>query len=79
MPTKKWFHVSDEGALTEYGYSPKEPDHARHEALRKAVKANGAGEVVKRLNAIANVTENSQPANSKIYREDEKWVRENFE
>jgi len=36
-------------------------------------------EVVKRLNAIANVTEKSQPTNSETYREDEKWVRENFE
>ena len=79
MPTKKWFHVDEEGALAEYGYTPKESEEARHEALRKAVKAAGAGEVVKRLNAIANVTENSQPTNSKIYREDENWVRENFE
>lgn len=78
MPTEKWFHVSEEGALSQYGYSPKEPDNVRHEALRKAVNANGAGEVVKRLNAIANVTENSQPTNSRVYREDENWVRENF-
>ena len=79
MATNKWFHVKEEGALTEYGYNVKKSEDARHEALHKAVDANGAGEVVKRLNAIANVTENSQPTNSRIYREDEKWVRENFE
>jgi len=79
MSTRKWFHVDEEYALKEFGYSPKEPEDVRHDALRKAVEANGSGEVIKRLNAIANVTENSQPTNSRIYREDENWVRQNLE
>ena len=79
MSKRKWFHVNDPGALTEYGYNVKESEEARYEALHKAVDAYGAGEVVKRLNALANVTENSQPENSKVYRADENWVRQNFE
>ena len=65
------------GAL--HGWCYKCPVKVRHEVLRKVIKEDGPGTVVKRLNFLANVDENRLPELSEVAIEDMTWVRENFE
>ena len=74
---KKWFKVREEG-LTEHGYSLDKVQLSRRRALNKAVKASSAIEVFRRLHAIANVTQKSQPKNSKKYLTDAEYVKKKF-
>jgi hypothetical protein len=66
--------IIHKGSLKKVGYSPKESVEHRHTALRKAVRAYGKPEVIKKLNAVATLTKNSQPENSRKYHEDATFV-----
>lgn len=79
MPKRvfRWFKVEKKG-LSRFSYSPKETDSKRHLALNKAVKASSAIAIFRRLNAIANVTKRSQPANSKKYLSDASYIKKKF-
>lgn len=74
---RKWFKVEKRG-LSQYGYNPKESAQKRHSALNKAVKSGTAMAIFRRLQAIANVTKRSQPANSKKYLADARYVKKKF-
>lgn len=55
------------GSLKHFGYTPLENEIKRFTALRKAVKHFGKGEVIKKLVAISNLTQKSQPHNHAVY------------
>jgi len=63
-----------EGSLKKYGYAVHEPKSDREEALKKAYKAYGLSETVKKLNAVRVLSRNIAPKNSAIYAEDIKFV-----
>ena len=67
--------ISHKGSLKDFGYSPTVSKTARLKALREATKVYGKDEMIRKLNAIAVLTKNSQPQNSEIYREDMERVR----
>lgn len=67
--------IKHKGSLTSLGYSTKEPSTERHKALNKAVKKYGEGEVVKKLNAVAILTKNTNPKVSKTFKADIKYVK----
>lgn len=57
------------GTLRKYGFRVSASKEERHKSLRKAVKAYGATEVVRKLNAVRVLTRNTRPEQSKIYTE----------
>ena len=67
------------GSLTKYGYSAKNNSTERHTAIKKAIKAYGYGEVIKKLNAVKLLSKNTNPKNSKIYASDIIYIQKNFE
>lgn len=72
---KKLIGKLQKGALHKYGYDPDYAESTRHSALDKAVRAKGLSVVVKRLNAVANFTVNTDPRRHRIYRRDMKYVQ----
>ncbi len=78
---EKWFKAEEKGSLIEFGYSPKKSNGVRRSALNNAVESpkHSGLEVFRKLMGLANVTKNTQPKNSKIYRSDANWVKAKFE
>jgi hypothetical protein len=64
------------GELKKYGYSSTQNQADRHKALGKAMKEFGPLGVFRKLVAVANYTENTLPAKSRIYRADADWIRD---
>lgn len=62
------------GSLTDYGYWSGAPVAERHEALQDAVSAIGQLHVVHKLNAVAVLNKNRNPALSQVFRSDQQWV-----
>lgn len=63
------------GSLTRFGYRAKESAAARRAALKKAAKANGYNEVVRRLNVLYIYNKNRRPELAAKYRLDMAWVQ----
>lgn len=66
------------GELSKYGYSMRQEEKNRHEALEKAVEKYGALGVYRKLDAVAKLTFHSIPQASKIYEKDQNWVKEKY-
>lgn len=66
------------GTLSRHGYSSKDPTQQRHEALSKAVKAEGATVVIRKLNVVATLQKNTNPKLSKEMKADSAWVKATF-
>ncbi len=64
------------GALAPY--SIKDNTKVREEILRKKVKSYGALDVFRKLNAVATLQKNTNPANSRKFIRDRNWVRRTF-
>ena len=63
------------GGLTKYGYSVHESATSRHNAIKKALKAYGYSNLIKKLNAIKVLSKNTSPKNSRIYGNDIKYIQ----
>lgn len=68
--------ILKKGVLGKYGYDNLEDlnKKQRHDALKRAVKAQGYLEVIRRLTALANLNIRTNPKLSKIVRSDQKMV-----
>lgn len=66
------------GTLRRHGYSTKDSQHERHEALRKAVAAEGPTVVIRKLNVVATLNKNTNPEMSKHLKKDSDWVKSQF-
>jgi len=77
---KKWFEIEEEGELMRFGYKLSKKASSRHRALSRAIisKRNDGLEVFQKLWGLANVTQDSQPTNSKKYRADARWIKKRF-
>lgn len=77
---KRWasgVHVR-EGALG--GWHDTESPRARHGALRRVARRDGAGEVSRRLNFLSNVANRSDNRRlERVARTDQRWVTANLE
>jgi hypothetical protein len=58
-----------------HGYSVKDPAAKRRVSLMNAKRDSNAVSVIKKLNALAVLTKNTQPKNSKIYKSDMHWMQ----
>jgi len=63
------------GELIKYGYSYRLSDKMRHEGLVKAIKAYGALETYRKLDAVAKLSKRAAPDASAIFAMDRDWVR----
>ena len=68
------------GELGKYGYKDVKnlSTKKRREALEEAVRDAGYATIIRRLNAVANYTVNSDPKAHSIYRSDMKWIQDNL-
>lgn len=66
------------GELAKYGYTVKEGEDKRRNALRKSVDNYGALGVYRKLDAVSKLTERTIPEASKIYESDRNWVKRKF-
>ena len=66
------------GKLKKYGYSTSKNAAARHRALRKAVKAYGAGKVWHMLHAQVIYRKRTQPKARRIFEADRDWVARHY-
>ena len=65
------------GSLRKHGYSTSKSSSARHAALRKAMRSEGALSVFRKLNAVATLEKRTAPSKSKILLADRNWVKRN--
>ncbi len=73
---KSVIKIKHRGSLKKYGYNDvahKSVD-ARHRSLRKAVKAYGSTKVIRKLNAVAVLTKNTNRKLSAKFNADKKFV-----
>lgn len=63
------------GSLTKFGYHANKSATARRAALKKAAKANGYNEVIKRLNVLYIYNKNRHPELAVKYKLDMTWVQ----
>ena len=66
------------GELKKFGYVYRLSSTQRHDALAKAVKAYGALDTYRKLDAVAKLTRRSAPEASKIFKEDRDYVRKTY-
>ena len=71
----KRIHLDDEGALSRFGYKTSLPARLRREALFLAVMAKDFNKVIWRLNALAVLNKNRNPALAAALRRDMAWVQ----
>ncbi|TLX65628.1 MAG: hypothetical protein E6L02_07950 [Thaumarchaeota archaeon] len=64
----------DTGELTKHGYHLNKTDNARHVALKKAIREDGAATATKRLQLIEVWNKRNHPRRAAIARKDRKWV-----
>jgi Family of unknown function (DUF5771) len=67
-----------EGELKKHGYSSMLPKEERHDALTKAMKEFGALGVFRKLDAVAKLSEHTQPKTSRKFAEDRDWLRDHY-
>jgi len=65
------------GDLKKYGYSYKESDEFRRNALVKAVNAYGPSTTYHKLNAVAKLSQ-QYPKISSVFAKDRNWVRSQY-
>jgi len=65
------------GDLKKYGYSYKNSDQSRRNALTKAVEAYGPSTTYHKLNAVAKLSQ-QYPTISAIFSQDRNWVRAQY-
>ncbi len=73
---KSIIKMKNEGSLSKFGYDKvvtKSP-LSRHRSLRKAIKKYGTTSVIRKLNAVAVLTRNSNRKLSSKFNADKKWV-----
>lgn len=66
------------GSLTRHGYKASKSARARHIALNKAVKAEGALAVYRKLNAVMVLNKNTNPTKSTRFRADRNWIKRKY-
>lgn len=74
----KRLFVLRKGTLSKHGYKTSYEAGARHEALRKAVKAETYAAVVRKLNAVSILQRRTNPKVYNILRGDMAWVQKNL-
>ena len=62
------------GDLKVFGYRYDLPEEARHQALEKAMKKYGVLGTWHKLNAIANISESTNPVPASKFKADANWV-----
>ena len=69
------------GELGRFGYHhlDKLSKEERHKSLKMAVKELGAATIVRKLGAIRTYLKNTSPKVSKIFYEDQRWVRKTYD
>ena len=69
------------GELGKYGYHHVKElsKRKRHSSLKKAVEEYGAQKMVKKLGALRTYQKNTSPEISKIFYEDQQWVRKQYD
>ena len=69
------------GELGQFGYHHLDElsESERHVSLKKALKKMGAPKIVRKLGAIRTYLKNTSPTTSKIFYEDQKWVRKTWD
>ncbi len=73
---KSIIKIKNRGSLAKFGYSDivNKSVEARHRSLRKAIKAYGTTRVIRKLNAVAVLTKNSNRKLSGRFNADKKFV-----
>jgi len=66
------------GSLSRHGYGTSKSASARHRALAKAVKAEGALAVFRKLNAVMVLNKNTNPSVSAKFKADRNWVKRTY-
>ncbi len=66
------------GLLEKYGYHGRESVAKRHTALRKAERAYGSTNLIRKLNAIYVLNRNTNPSIAAKFKSDENWVRRTY-
>lgn len=66
------------GDLSKRGYSVTKGKTARHRALKKVVRAEGALSTFRKLNAVSTYTKNTSKTKSKTFKRDRNWVKKTF-
>ncbi len=66
------------GELQKYGYSYKLPETQRREALRKAVSAFGPLSTYRKLDAVAKLSERTNPKASQAFSADRDWIQRSY-
>jgi len=66
------------GTLRNYGYSTSKSAKSRRTALAKAIKAESALSVFRKLNAVMVLTKNTSPTVSAKFKADRNWVRAKY-
>ena len=78
FPGEKGIGRIEPGVLGHYGYEPDYRDPVRRGALRDACAVIKPLSIFRRLNALAVLTKQTDPARSAIYLEDRDWVKRHF-
>ena len=74
-PKKRVVKISHPGSLKKYGYSLSKTASERDESLNKILKAYGYSETIKKLNAIALLFRNTEPAYTRKIKRDMSYIR----
>jgi len=75
---KKIILIREPGELTKHGYSVHKSAKARHAALAKAVREDGASKIWHRLHAQVIYRKRVQPKIRKIFEADRDWVAKKY-
>lgn len=65
-------------ALVKRGYSHKKSAKARHAALNKTVRAEGALSTLRKVNAIAVYNKRTAPSRARTYRSDVRYLQKKY-
>ena len=63
------------GMLRKYGYDLHKSAEKRKASLRRASRQYGALSVFRKLNALATLSKNRSPKNSRVYLRDRQYVK----
>jgi hypothetical protein len=66
------------GELSKHGYSYKASETGRKDALRKAIGEFGALSTYRKLDAVAKLTERTNPTAAKIFKHDRDWIQTQY-
>lgn len=68
------------GELAKHGYHNIKmlSKHQRRKGLRSAVKEFGAPKLLRKLGAIRTYLKNVSPESSKLFHEDQRWIRKTY-